>query len=207
MLAFDSLTPEALLKEVAEFLRQAAHRQTYVPAKRKLDRLADEGAAKVLTLIAQELEGAAILPAGSILREESHARDCAQRHGGECTCGAFERNEQRRPEELINPPAVTVSEYLQSSGLPPSPDTAREAATCTRVIQRRAHIDQEATSGNTFTAVEHALAVMVLNRRIREYLELYDPKAFVQAEDALTAYNPAYAQKLAEARTHADPSN
>ena len=39
------------------------------------------------------------------------------------------------------------------------------------------------------TALKNALAVVVLDHRIREYLELYDPKAFEQAEAALTGYD------------------
>jgi hypothetical protein len=47
----------------------------------------------------------------------------------------------------------------------------------------------------------NALAVMVLNHSIREWLEGHDPKALEQAINALTAYDPGtYKSKIAEAR-------
>jgi hypothetical protein len=49
-----------------------------------------------------------------------------------------------------------------------------------------------------------ALKVIVLTRHIREYLELYDPKALAQAERALVDHDMTYAAKLREARTIAD---
>jgi len=76
--------------------------------------------------------------------------------------------------------------------------------TCAEIIATELSVNH-GTPEKTFTpelvtGLEHALAVMVLDHRIREYLELYDPKAFEQAEAALTAYQPAYAARLAEAR-------
>lgn len=81
MLAFESLTPEALLKEVAEYIRMAALRRavevTILDRKSRLTRAEkekrarDESADNALRLIAQELDDAAIIPANSILRRKT----------------------------------------------------------------------------------------------------------------------------------------
>jgi hypothetical protein len=78
MLAFESLTPQELLKEVAEFIdMEALRRRTEVTILDRKSRLtrADkekraraESAENALESIALELKGAAIIPAGSILR-------------------------------------------------------------------------------------------------------------------------------------------
>jgi len=47
---------------------------------------------------------------------------------------------------------------------------------------------------STLTPAErmaNALLVFILNDRIREYLELYDPKALEQAVNAVKAYDPS----------------
>lgn len=81
MLAFESLTPEALLKEVAEFLRMAALRRsvnvTILDRKPRLTRAEalkrarEDSAVNALRGAANDLEGAAIVPANSILRTGS----------------------------------------------------------------------------------------------------------------------------------------
>jgi hypothetical protein len=78
MLAFESLTPQELLKEVAEFIdMEALRRSTEVKILDRKSRLTRaekekraraESADNALHSIALELKGAAIIPAGSILR-------------------------------------------------------------------------------------------------------------------------------------------
>jgi hypothetical protein len=78
MLAFESLTPQELLKEVAEYIdMEALRRSTEVKILDRKSRLTRaekekraraESADNALRSIALELKGAAIIPAGSILR-------------------------------------------------------------------------------------------------------------------------------------------
>ena len=78
MLAFESLTPEELLKEVAEFLRMAALRRsvnvTILDRKSRLTRAEtvtrarEDSAVNALRGAANDLEGAGIIPANSLLR-------------------------------------------------------------------------------------------------------------------------------------------
>lgn len=80
MLAFESLTPEGLLKEVAEYIRMEVVRRELTvnlydrkprPTRNdKEQRARADSAANALRSIANDLDGAAIIPAGSILRKQ-----------------------------------------------------------------------------------------------------------------------------------------
>jgi hypothetical protein len=73
MLAFESLTPQELLKEIAEYLRQEASREnrTAEHAKTKRDKFHHYARANSLAVIANDLDAAGIIPAQSILRTEA----------------------------------------------------------------------------------------------------------------------------------------
>jgi hypothetical protein len=90
MLAFESLTPAELLKEVAEYIRMEALRRstevTILDRKSRLTRAEKdkrarhESADNALRSIAQDLEGARIIPAGSVLRTGSFRRRYTETH-------------------------------------------------------------------------------------------------------------------------------
>jgi hypothetical protein len=90
MLAFESLTPQELLKEVAEFIGMEALRRrtevTILDRKSRLTRAEKdkraraESADNALRSIAQDLEGAAIIPAGSTLRTGGFRRRYTETH-------------------------------------------------------------------------------------------------------------------------------
>jgi len=96
MLAFESLTPEALLKEVAEFLRVKAmqsgvegrilDRKSRLTKAQKERRARYDAADNALRAAALELEGAAIIPANSILRQTPH-NHVRNPHGQCYQCG------------------------------------------------------------------------------------------------------------------------
>jgi hypothetical protein len=184
MLAFESLTPQELLKEVAEYLRMEALKRslnvTLLDRKPRLTRAEtvkrarEESANNALCSIANDLDGAGILPAKSILRTSNGwslhapAPDVAEVE--------VEQLSERDYLLLKNPEiGIQMADAITAAAPTPAPE-------------------------NTFTAVENALAVMVLSRNIREYLELYDPKAMAQAERALVGHDMSYAVKLREAR-------
>ena len=80
MLAFESLTPQELLKEVAGFLRQEAQRAARSGGRTKTQKLEIAARVNALECAASDLEAAGILPPKSILRgkPEPPAPDSAE---------------------------------------------------------------------------------------------------------------------------------
>lgn len=80
MLAFESLTPEELLKEVAEYLRMEAVRQQLtvdifdrkpkLTRNETITRAQHNSAANALRRVALDLDGAGIIPANSVFRDK-----------------------------------------------------------------------------------------------------------------------------------------
>ncbi len=103
MLAFESQTPQELLKEIAQYLRQLAAMNQNSMARTITEQALNGARANALTLAAMDLESAGIIPAKSPLRTDPRTEMCdtcnhshedhdAESMGGQCWNGSGNGN-------------------------------------------------------------------------------------------------------------------
>jgi hypothetical protein len=115
MLAFESLTPQDLLKEVAEYLCQLADNHAKRPATTQHDKARNTARVNALVGAAMDLEAATIIPANSILRKNKQRLEYLR---GELRAERISYGELAELQSLaphIDPSDV---ELLEPAGIP-----------------------------------------------------------------------------------------